>query len=667
MLRPAITVSVLLSLLVGISPALAARPARVIFRDARTLSIDAKDGSGQSTIQICNVGARPALRLRGSARGFGVPIVVSKLARRLAAGACTPWTLTADSVPDGAHDGVLVVTSAGAGVARRGAAIAGKDVPPAKFAGAQDTAVIEARREGPFDDRAEAVTGEAVVYLRRPVPDLPARNAFLGSLFNGTERARVFMDGFATTYTDVVAVPVRFDRAAEVGSYSGTLDFTGQAKTDQAVKASIHVKDRWPWAVGAIVAGALLPLLLVQLPVKKWWPRFWLWLRRLRFNLKYDRAIAAFKAHDPPTFTGFERPPRDDVSAHGKQIKRAVRQYGRTTFYWDTTSEAYGAIIKSIQEIEDDIKALDDKDRLWSALDALQTELDAASFASNDLGAPAEPPLIARGKALLIGEALDVGGARAWESTASAFKGFVTTWRGYAKAVTLYTRWWWWLAELAVDGGMVPGDVSVLKRAAVELREARFELLAVSGAAELERLATAKELQALYERLAYLGAKYNRWPQTGADLPLVDMEAIYAAGLFDVELLYAINLLEADAAPLEVPGLIVKAATAPAVDHVFRIIGDLGVVLVSAAIGIVTGLNTLYFGKDFGTIEDYLTAIVVGSASAVLLKGITDNLTGLRALTADPKVELSKPAEVEPGAVAGTVALTPPAVTAVAS
>jgi hypothetical protein len=56
----------------------------------------------------------------------------------------------------------------------------------------------------------------------------------------------------------------------------------------------------------------------------------------------------------------------------------------------------------------------------------------------------------------------------------------------------------------------------------------------------------------------------------------------------------------------------------------------------------VTSLSAFYFGKTFGTWEDYVTVIFVGTAAQAFLKPITDTLAQLRGSTepvtkSDPK------------------------------
>jgi hypothetical protein len=53
-----------------------------------------------------------------------------------------------------------------------------------------------------------------------------------------------------------------------------------------------------------------------------------------------------------------------------------------------------------------------------------------------------------------------------------------------------------------------------------------------------------------------------------------------------------------------------------------RIVGDCLALATTVAVSIVAGLSTFYFTASFGTFEDYLTVIVIGSAAQTLLKAV---------------------------------------------
>jgi hypothetical protein len=53
-----------------------------------------------------------------------------------------------------------------------------------------------------------------------------------------------------------------------------------------------------------------------------------------------------------------------------------------------------------------------------------------------------------------------------------------------------------------------------------------------------------------------------------------------------------------------------------------RLVGDLLALLTSIVVSIVAGLGTFYFAKSFGSLEDYLTVIVIGSAAQTVLKAV---------------------------------------------
>jgi ABC-type Fe3+-siderophore transport system permease subunit len=57
-----------------------------------------------------------------------------------------------------------------------------------------------------------------------------------------------------------------------------------------------------------------------------------------------------------------------------------------------------------------------------------------------------------------------------------------------------------------------------------------------------------------------------------------------------------------------------------------RTVLDIGVVGLAFATAIVTSLTAFYFGEPWGTTEDYLTVILIGTAAQTVLKAVTDSL-----------------------------------------
>jgi hypothetical protein len=77
-------------------------------------------------------------------------------------------------------------------------------------------------------------------------------------------------------------------------------------------------------------------------------------------------------------------------------------------------------------------------------------------------------------------------------------------------------------------------------------------------------------------------------------------------------------------------GLTLRAAQPAKVTRLLRSFGDLLVLLFAILVGVLTALSTLYFGKNFGSPEDYLGVFLAGAASQLLVGGLADMLSQMR-------------------------------------
>jgi hypothetical protein len=70
-----------------------------------------------------------------------------------------------------------------------------------------------------------------------------------------------------------------------------------------------------------------------------------------------------------------------------------------------------------------------------------------------------------------------------------------------------------------------------------------------------------------------------------------------------------------------------KAVT---IERTFRGMIDLVVLGLTVGLAILTVLTQSYFGKTFGTTADYITLILLGAGSEVVLNGLVGTITRLR-------------------------------------
>jgi hypothetical protein len=178
----------------------------------------------------------------------------------------------------------------------------------------------------------------------------------------------------------------------------------------------------------------------------------------------------------------------------------------------------------------------------------------------------------------------------------------------------------WWSAD----------DAETLASVGPELWNVRERLFAASDRGALEAARTSEERRFVLTRIEHLAAKLGvsspaptqaptdfKVPRRRSKDKLTDIDyKIKEAG----ETLSASSVREehvtidaAQARPAQLPPRNRK-----------RFAGDVLVLVSSFLVALVAGLSTFYFGKSFGTLDDYLTVIVVGTAAQAFLKVVID-------------------------------------------
>jgi hypothetical protein len=651
------------------------------------------------TRELCHSGRFPAERIRVRATGFdfladasagsdGKVFAPTGLGAEIPAGECEPATIAVASgmtVPKGDHAGQLVITST-AGIARLAVTIKG-DAGPAKVVapvGAVDPAVLRDRRDGTLLSppwRHDGQGGDGVVPVKKPKAGEtykdPADGDFLGSLWNGDDRARVYArGGFDKARADVWLLPVRFDGAGEVGDYTGKLDLdadaTAAADADHLIAAKLTVTDGIWWAIAAVVAGALTAF-LAQLWVRRWRAQLWLWTRRYGLPADYTTARKEFAGNGPDYAPKFPGPPESPEEAEGsiahyrRQIKQAGDAYGKTVFYFDTDSEAYKSIVESLRVVQRDCACLAakpaDPTGLVARLSALEAALASVEQAAQGNLGDCKPAVLAYGKGILAGAPLKVGGAIELADRVKAHTAFALAWVALSGRTLELT---YWLALLVQEvPGTASADHALLRSAAVKLAEAEHELITLETADDLADLTSDADLDQARTLLTRVGAKHGVWPEPGA-ASLAAIEGLTSTPLeqslmFTERNLWAFRAAD-DAVPQDVQAAgadreaSIDAAAAAGVVQGARSLGDLGVLVWSIALGLLTALNALYFGKTFGTWGDYSAAVIAGAASQLLVAGLAETLGKLRGVDA-ALIAVTPP---KPAGVTVTTATSPP-------
>jgi hypothetical protein len=141
---------------------------------------------------------------------------------------------------------------------------------------------------------------------------------------------------------------------------------------------------------------------------------------------------------------------------------------------------------------------------------------------------------------------------------------------------------------------------------------------------DLTRIAASSALESALGMVAYLGEKYK------VAMPSPDQGPGEVTGKLR-DLGYpapsgpALTVERALAQPQKV--VVTPAKSARLTPRRGTLSIDILALIVTIGIGVVTGLSAFYFGKTFGTVEDYVTVVAVGAAGQTLSKTILDRLS----------------------------------------
>ncbi len=663
----------------------------VVFRDQRPVSIESGAGEATRTAVLCNALGREATDLRWSLGGFqftnsegtavagGQVTSLTGTTTRLAPGACATVKIAVAPNPGigtGPFTGKLVVTSSGSGVARLDVSVAGpaSTVTPTK--GAAETIELTATKSIPWSDSV-SVDGDSALALEAPPEgkelELAKSGAFIGNLVNAGDVASVFVTGDPDKSTEGVwLLPIEVRGAADTGEYEGTLKPTASADDKQTVKAKVKATVWWPWAVAAVLAGALL-VLLPTLVGRRWKPERKLHERHRGLADSYSAAGEAFHQRFPD-FAAIETPSSAPVASYAAAVDSAIRAYAKSSWYFDTTSDAYTKIVQSLDAAKADIQCLEseEEDGLGPALTELKATLIClARELSAHLLIDRQPAIALAASALLRSdEELVVGEATIRAQEAEKSLEAIEQWTGLAQALWRYEVWY------RVIEGLVPPseghnfsveDLAILKEAYATISVARNELLEAEDAEEILRLGIKERLTQIYSQLARLGAKYSVWvlsePSADSNETWPTLKLKRRGNVEDIP-----GAVHDELATLhqQLPDAYSNAASwrenaslrvmNPAQPVELRqtkwYVGDGLVLLLSVATGTVAALSAFYFGKTWGNFEDFITVIFVGTVAQAFLKPVTDTLAEIRG-NVEPVTE-SDPVEAVLSTVTGT-------------
>jgi hypothetical protein len=636
----ALTLSALALLASGTRAAAAQESGSITFATAQPLTLTWAQLLHGKSVEVCNGGAATVPRLRvvlvdfaftrmGGAVAASRVLTVKTPTHRIRAGDCAPIHigLTSETAIDpGEYGGSLLLVAAGHGSARLPTTVMTASRKAAAPAGVAEPTTLSIRSSSPWSHHATAVllvkepsSTEAPLAIGKgcstAVPsdsDCPV----LGNLYQDAHVVRVSVDGPSRLNTNmgVQEVPIELHALAHaVGSYEGSVTLPGST---QAIKLKLSAKDAWWCAVIALLLGVLLAL-ATQLWNGRWQPRHALLERAEQLRSRYGTKPAA----------GHERVELDNgkLDEYLKGVEQAIDRYASSVVMFDGTSDAYKAIDASLKLAEDDAVVFRGPGGLSPVLDQLEAEAKATVKLLRFMQVADVPELLKAASELLGGEKLGVGGAMKRVKEAEALLPVLVSWH---ELMCDFTEHVVWLKMLT--GKKVARDK--LRCSGVRMSGLRGRLFEVKDASELAALRSSASLWRTLDRIAYLAQTWNvprpdrsksplpRDQDDNLDLKSVGKLELDAIGYFSTkgDALTFDEVLDHPAGVVVEPA---KPATLPQPRRL-RIVGDVLALATTTVISIVAGLSTFYFTKSFGTFEDYLTVIVVGSAAQTLLKGI---------------------------------------------
>jgi len=631
----------------------------LVFEDDRLAVYTWEQVNAGVEVVVCNVGPDSLSSLRAELTGFNFQLDGKSISERMAlnisnvtsldAGICAQvhfQKATNESTIDpGEYKGLLVISGPKAGIIRRELTIYGPPAKkPAKVKSVVDEIIITATR------KTIILSGKphfGIVVDKPYIPlkydsvgdnlSLPDNGTLLGVIYNNGNLGHVYVDGKPNeSLGGVVLLPVRIDGLDAVGTYSGNVDVGGTGDDKTSIKVQVKVTDSILWAIISIIIGVLIPL-LIMLYMQRWRPKLQLNERRNLLAKKYENADKEFQKNYGTSVFKDYRPDYKSIKKYLTGFDNALNTYAQDNWLFDTTSEDFKTIIKMLNDTENDARQFGDPEGFGKSLEDLYTKFkDFEKFLNEVFPVDRQPALIKPAAELLKGRSLGVGETQKIIGDAKEYSDLIESWKAMAAQIKRYNLWGIRLSDKKKV--MTPGDWEVLQHASAKLLEAKNEILDARDDATLVALGATDDLKHAYGQLAYLGGRYRVWeaPEElkGSQTQEQDFNLLLSLsmsfkdiGLGAINLGYTNNLLEWLKQANFVSFTPEEAAV---IERRGRWIGDAGVLGFAVIVAILTGLTQLYFGRTFGTLQDYLTVILIGAGTEVALKGLVETITQLR-------------------------------------
>jgi hypothetical protein len=396
------------------------------------------------------------------------------------------------------------------------------------------------------------------------------------------------------------------------------------------------VQDDVVWAILAILGGLLLAAGSAVL-LRRCMP-----LLYLRRDLgATDRALIegaeVFKRDFGGAFPGYSGPSEDAVAKWRDGVEAARDELKKSTFLLDMEDKDWKALRTHIADGEDDVRALrgTGERALGPALDDLKRKrVELTSFLEDNFTEDRPPALVEPIDLLLHGMPLEVGDAEQISKDAKASSALIGRWQALAKQYIGLRQW----ADVIVDDPSWSPDIS----SRVEQLRHRLDNI---GAGLLDVVKSDEDIttQEISVNLTRSVRDLGVLRRKGIATPPIDAEE----GLSDEAVVIELSrhlmaepgLRVAHVRPAEggrelTLGLRRAELSSQEKERALRAriqerkwdtisatssqILEVAVLGIALTLAILAGLQQLYFDKPFGTIQDYLGLVLLGTASAIV-------------------------------------------------
>jgi len=621
----------------------AQEPNNVTFATAQPLELTWRQLKTGKRVEVCNAGrariAKPAVvptdfkLLRYGTAIAPASVIAVKAPHSIAAGACAPVVVRAVNgsgeapIEAGEYKGTLLLIAAGAGSARLPTTITAPEGKPPVPAGVAEPVTLSIHNSTPWSHGADGVlllklpaSGELAI--GKGCGEASASNAkacgFIGNLYQGGHVISIDLRGEAVANPSqhVEELPVRLHAFGHaVGAYEGTVALASAGGPEQTIKVKVNAKDSWVCAVLALLLGVLLALV----------PQYYNGrIRPLRELLERNDKLRSL--YHATAVAGMSIAISEDkLQKYTEAVAKEIKSYTKSALLLEQKSEGYKAIDAALKLAEDDAGMFSSDSDFGRSLGRLRQETDATSAMLVNKEVGDIPEILKAATALLEVSELGVGEATVRAKRCEEFLPTIKAWRANAQRVLTYAVW-----LKAVSGKQASltstADKQRLAHAATELFALRQALFEATDAAGITGAQAPCCSDSAFCDITYLAHELD------VAMPGPDKHPKDVPGdLAEIGYQPPEGFLTAKEVG-ETPATSHAAAAKPATFRSPRpamLLIDFLLLGMTIAVAIVAGLSVFYFGKSFGTLEDYLTVIIVGTAAQVVLKAILGQLSTL--------------------------------------